>query len=353
MRPRKGPTLKEFAARLGLSPTTVSRALGGYPEVREATRRRVIEAAAEMGYRPNRRAAALATGRAMAIGHVVPMSYGHERVNPVFGDFVAGAAEIYAREGYDMIMSMPPDGAELEAYRHLAGAGSVDGLIVHSPHAGDARLGFLHGLGVPFVVHGRMPAEAGRPYPFVDIDNRRSTARMVDHLAGLGHRRIALVNGLEHMDFAVRRRQGYEGAMAAHGLARRPELVASGEMTERYGHAAAAAMLDLAEPPTAFSVCSLVAAIGVRRAVEERGMRLGADVSVGIHDDDLSYLGNGDPDDPAGPVFTCTRSSIRAAGRRCAEILLEGIREPATAPVQEVWECALVPGRSTGPPPRA
>jgi LacI family transcriptional regulator len=344
-------TLKEFAGRLGLSPTTVSRALGGYPEVREETRRRVVAASIELGYRPNRRAAALATGRAMAIGHVVPASYGHERVNPVFGDFVAGAAEVYAREGYDMIMSMPPDGREMDAYRQLAAAGSVDGLMVHSPHAGDTRLSLLRELGLPFVVHGRMPERAGEPYAYVDIDNRRSTARMVDHLAELGHRHIGLVNGLSHMDFAVRRRDGFDGAMAARGLETRTELISSGEMTERYGHDSAMRMLDLPKPPTALSVCSLVAAIGVRRAIEDRGLRLGKDVSVGIHDDELSYLGNGDPDDDAGPVFTCTRSSIRAAGRRCAEILLDRIRAPDAPPVQEIWECAFVEGRSTGPVP--
>jgi LacI family transcriptional regulator len=352
MRAGKGITLKQFAARLGLSPTTVSRALGGYPEVREATRLRVARAAEEVGYRPNRRAAALATGRAMAIGHVVPASFGHERVNPVFGDFTAGAAEVYAREGYDMVMSMPPDGRELDAYRALAGAGSVDGLIVHSPRAGDARLALLDRIGLPYVVHGRMPADQPATYPFVDIDNRRSTMRLVAHLTGLGHRDIALVNGLEHMDFAMRRRDGFERALRGAGLAPVEARMAAGAMTERHGHAAAAAMLDAAAPPTAFVVCSLIAAIGVRRALEERGLRMGADVSVAIHDDDLSYLGNGDPDDPDGPVFTCMRSSIRAAGRRCAEILLERIGSPAAPPVQEVWECALIVGRSTAPPPR-
>ena len=98
--------LKELSRELGLSPTTVSRALNGYPEVSEATRRRVVEAAGRLNYRPNMRARSLATGRAMAIGHVIPLSSRHEMMNPIFADFIAGAGEIYARNGYDMLLSI-------------------------------------------------------------------------------------------------------------------------------------------------------------------------------------------------------------------------------------------------------
>ncbi|MGI9369372.1 MAG: LacI family DNA-binding transcriptional regulator, partial [Ruegeria sp.] len=94
-------TLKELSDLLGLSQTTVSRALNGYPEVSEATRIRVQAAAAKHGYSPNSRAKGLATGKAMVIGHVIPSSSQHEMVNPIFGDFVAGAARTYAEHGYD------------------------------------------------------------------------------------------------------------------------------------------------------------------------------------------------------------------------------------------------------------
>ena len=91
--------LRELAQTLGLSPTTVSRALNGYPEVSEATRRRVEDAARRHNYRPSDRARSLATGRAMAIGHVISSHSRHEIINPVFAEFVAGAAEGYTREG--------------------------------------------------------------------------------------------------------------------------------------------------------------------------------------------------------------------------------------------------------------
>src|SRR5690606_22158851 len=121
--------LKELSQRLGLSQTTVSRALNGYPEVSEETRRRVVEAARRHNYRPDMRARALATGRAHAIGHVIPISTKHEIVNPVFADFIAGAGETYSAAGYDMVLSVVSDEDEADAYRALRAKGTVDGTI--------------------------------------------------------------------------------------------------------------------------------------------------------------------------------------------------------------------------------
>ncbi|ETX14590.1 LacI family transcriptional regulator [Roseivivax halodurans JCM 10272] len=339
--------LKELAQHLNLSPTTVSRALNGYPEVKETTRRRVEEAAREFNYMPNAWAKGLATGRSMSIGHVMPTSKMHEMVNPVFGDFITGASETYVKEGYDLKLTPVDDGDEAQRYRALRTRGNVDGFIVHGPHLTDGRIALLREIGLPFVVHGRasnMPAD----YPWIDMNNRRAFERATALLIELGHRRIALVNGLEHMDFAHRRREGFLAALASHGLVPDPALMRGGEMTERLGYRAAADMLDGTSPPTAFLVSSMVTAIGVRRALHERGLELGRDVSVIIHDDDLGYLRNGDD----VPIFTATRASVREAGRRAAEMLLRMIRDPACAPLQSLMEAELILGRSTGPAPR-
>ncbi|PWJ15861.1 LacI family DNA-binding transcriptional regulator [Jannaschia seohaensis] len=341
--------LKEFAGLLGLSPTTVSRALGGYPEVREETRRRVTEAAKRHGYRPNRRAAALASGRAMAIGHVIPTALNQEVVNPVFADFISGAGEVYSSENYDLTLSIVTDGSEDRVYRQMAQTRSVDGVIVHGPRIGDQRIPLLQELGLPFVVHGRLPGEHA-PFNFVDIDNIRAFHKATDLLLDLGHRRIALLNGNLDMDFACRRRDGFASAMSGRGVSVDPDLLFAGDMSETNGHGAARRMLEGPNPPTAFLVSSLTMAIGVRRATHELGLRLGQDVSLVTHDDVLSYLANGPQD---APLFTATRSSVRAAGRRCAEILIEQITRPGLAPIQDIWECELVIGASTGPAPNA
>jgi len=340
--------LKELSTALGLSQTTVSRALNGYPEVSEATREKVRHAAAKFNYSPNTRAKGLATGRAHAIGHVIPTTTTHEIVNPIFGDFIAGAGEIYARNGYEIVLSTVEDGGEEKVYRAFKSRGTVDGVVLHGPRMNDPRIDLLRNIGLPFVVHGRASGVAGN-YSWLDVNNRSSFRRAAEFLIDLGHRRIGLINGLETMDFAHRRRCGYEDALTARGIAPDPTLMRSAEMTEGFGYEAAQTMMNLPCPPTAFLVSSIISALGVRRAVEERGLRMGRDVSIVTHDDTLSYLANGTD----VPIFTSTRSSVRDAGRALSRMLLDQIGDPDRPPQQVLWEAELMVGRSTGPAPTA
>ncbi len=335
--------LKQLSQHLGLSQTTVSRALNGYPEVSEKTRLRVLEAARRLGYSPNLRAKGLATGRTMVIGHVIPVTEKHDMVNPVFGDFLAGAGDSYRRAGFDMLISMVDDADQESVYRALQSRGQVDGLILHGPKMRDPRIALLQELGLPFVVHGRA-SHMGGGYAWVDMDNRRAFDRATDLLISMGHRRIALINGQEQMDFAFRRREGYVAALTRAGLTPDPAIMRNDEMTETLGHRAARAMLRGPNPPTAFLAASIIIAIGIRRAIEEHGLQMGRDVSVITHDDCLSYLPNGGD----APVFTATRSSVREAGRICANLVIDMIQK-GTPPAEHLLEAQLVLGRSTGP----
>lgn len=338
--------LKDLSKTLGLSQTTVSRALNGYPEVSEKTRKRVHDAAAQFNYRPNLRATSLATGRTMCIGHVIPFSTKHEMVNIIFSDFIAGAGEIYAQHGYDMRVSMVSDEDEESAYVRLAVNGAVDGVILHGPTPDDPRIPMLTELGLPFVVHGRS-TNAKIPYTYLDVDNTRAIMRATQLLLDLNHKRIGLINGLESLDFAVRRRSGYLLALTKSGIEMDSQLMRSSSMTEPNGYRAAVQMLSLERPATAFVVASIVVALGVRRAIEERGLTIGKDVSLICYDDEISYL----PNDAGDPIFTAARSSVRSAGRRCAELLVRQISGVAKGPEHELWEAELVLGRSTGPCP--
>ena len=338
--------LRELSQTLGLSQTTVSRALNGYPEVSEATRKRVSDAALEHNYRPNTRAKGLATGRSMAIAHVIPQTSHHEMVNPVFADFIAGAGEIYAANGYEMILSMTGGRDEAKVYRDIRAKNSVDGVIVHAPRLNDSRLELLQEIGLPFVVHGRFGHETDG-YHWLDMNNRRAFARATGFLAELGHRRIALLNGLEEMDFADRRRSGYLSAFRKHGLDVDDALMASYEMTEYTGFDVTQAWLNLPNPPTAILTSSMIMAMGARRAIHAAGLVLGRDVSLISHDDDLSYFRNVG----AVPEFTTLRSSVRDHGRRAAAMLLRVIDSPGATLEQELLEAELTLGQSTGPAP--
>jgi len=346
MASRPTVNLRELSDILGLSQTTVSRALNGYPEVSEATRAKVMAAAARHNYSPNQRARGLAIGQAQAIGHVIPISSQHEMVNPIFADFIAGAGETYAARGYQMVLSMVGDDDEKTVYHNLKARGAVDGVILHAPRTSDGRLDFLDEIGLPYAVHGRVTRHE-RPYTWLDVNNRRAFQRATEFLIDLGHDRIALVNGIEEMDFARRRREGFLAALTARGLGADPDLMFSEEMTEEFGYRAARTCLARSAPATAFVVSSLLSALGVRRAIEEAGLRFGRDVSVVTHDDALSYLANGG----AVPIFTATRSSVRAAGRQLAGLLLDLIEDPGRPRTQVLLEAELMVGQSTGPAP--
>ena len=125
--------LKQLSDLLGLSQTTVSRALNGYSDVKASTRARVIAAAKEHNYLPNSRAKALATGRAMSIGHVIPRTARHELVNAIFADFIAGAGEAYSERGYDLRMVTVEDADEFATYERLASKSEVEGYIQDDP----------------------------------------------------------------------------------------------------------------------------------------------------------------------------------------------------------------------------
>lgn len=336
--------LKELSKLLGISQTTVSRALNGYPEVSEATRARVVAAAQTHNYSPNTRAQGLATGHSRCIGHVISVRDSGEMVNPIFGDFMAGAGETYAKHGYEMVLTRVEEQAEAETYRTLKARGSVDGVVLHAPRMNDARLPLLAEIGLPFVLHGRTSG-SNTPYSWLDVNNRAAFERATQYLIDLGHRRIGLVNGLEGLDFAMRRRMGFEAAMQKNGLEVDPALLFADEMTEGNGYAAANRMLDAPSPPSAFLVSSIICALGVRRAVEQRGLRLGVDVSIATFDDCLSYLKNGEET----PVFTAVQSSVRAAGAALAQMLIDRIQNPSTPLAECLWEPEFVVGSSTGP----
>lgn len=335
--------LKELADSLGLSPTTVSRALNGYPEVNEQTRARVVAAARAHAYRPSSFAKRLATGRARSIGHVLPLRP-HMSIDPHFSDFIAGAGETYAAAGYDMLISVIPENAEFEHYRGMASAGTVDGVIVHAPRIAEPRIGLLQELRIPFIVHGRSDSPS-TGYDWMDVNNRRSFLRATSFLVDLGHRRIALLNGMEDLHFAWRRRSGFLDALAQAGLEADPAIMFSGPMNEPAGYQWTRQVLSLAERPSAILTSSILLAMGTLRAVQETGLRPGRDISIVTYDDQLSFLDNAGP----VPTFTATRSSIRQAGSRCAELLIARIEGNQQGPIEELWEAELVVGSSTGP----
>ncbi len=335
--------LKELAADLGLSQTTVSRALNGYPEVSEATRRRVAEAAARLGYRPNASARRLATGRVGAVGIVYATADGY---GPHTSEFLGGLGTRLAAEEIDILVSTVDDPAdELAAYRRAIVSKKVDAIVLHAPRPADARVALLQDLGFPFVLHGR--SDSARPLAWLDIDNEAVTARATEHLIQTGHRDIALLNGPRGLTFSLHREAGYRQALARHGVKPNPALIASGLFTDETGFRLAQAMLERRPRPTAFLAGSVMTALGVFRAIRSAGLVLGRDISMIAHDDVFPYLNA----DTMVPSMSTTRSSIRAAGERVAELLSQVLAGKPAADIHELWPVEMILRESTGPGP--
>lgn len=337
--------LKQLANHLRLSPTTVSRALNGYPEVSEQTRQRVVQAAGELGYAPSHQARNLATGHSSTIGHLLPRS-AHQMINPFFADFLYGAGEAYVKSGYDILLRMVSPETEEKDYRELAKSRKVDGFIVHGPLVNDPRIPMLQSLNIPFLVHGRCGNVAEAQYSWLDVDNINAFRRATDLLLDLGHRRIGLLNGLEQMNFASQRRQGYDGAMATRGFEVNPSWLFSADMTEPYGYSAMKELLGAERPVTAILCSSILSALGAQRALQEAGLTPGRDMSIVIFDDELSALSNGGEI----PFFTALRSSISKAGLHAGNMLIDSIRNKDQGNRQQLWEAELILGKSTAPP---
>ena len=335
--------LKELAKHLNLSPTTVSRALNGYPEVNETTRKRVDEEARRFGYRPNPHARRLATGRAHAIGHVFPNDRSFV-IDPLFSDFVSGAADVYANHGFEVVLHVGGTEDDLSVYKRYAQGGAVDGVVVFVPRLDDPRMAALKELKLPYMVHGRF-GDSEKGYSWLDIDNKGAFHKATKLLTDLGHKRIGLINGFEYMTFAHHRKLGYELALKECGLALDPNIITSGLMTEENGYRQTKRILQLSDRPSALILGNMLMVSGAMRAIYEMGLSIGKDLSLIAHDDGLPFLNA----EGLVPSLTTTSSSIRAAGGRVAELLLAQIASPQSEAVQELWKVDLIVRGSTGP----
>ena len=336
--------LRELAAHLGLSQTTVSRALNGFPEVSEETRLRVKAAADLHGYRPSAAARRLATGQSGTLGMIFP---GERNMlgDLLFIEFLGGCVESAADLGYDVTLAMARGQQSEEAiYRRTVRSARVDGMILSSPLVTDARPALLDSLGMPFIVHGRTRSD--KAYAFLDIDNRGAFEAATRLLVDLGHRRIALINGDPRYNFAADREAGFRDALRARGIAPAPVLISGGPMHEGTGHAQALRLLDSEDPPTAFLCSSLAQAAGVRRACLDRGLRAGQDLALIAHDDRLQEMRA----EAFDPPLTTTQSPIGDAGRRIVELLVAMLRDPKQVFPAEVWPVDLVVRNSTPAP---
>jgi DNA-binding LacI/PurR family transcriptional regulator len=268
------PRLEDVAGEVGVSPATVSLVLRGIPGPSAATRQRVLEAAARLGYRPDRAASLLASRRSRLIGVVMDIS------NPFHAQLVEDVHDAVERHGYDLVLSaVTRSRDERRAVETLLDS-RCEALLLIGPETPAERLAALDRR-LPVVV-------VGRPVPSDGVDVIRAAddqgvAEAVDHLAGLGHRRIAHVDG-GHGEIAALRRRGYEQAMRRHRLGDHVHVITGGR-TEEAGADAARVILRSDPPPTAVLTFNDRSAMGLVDTLIRAGVDIPAALSVIGYDD--------------------------------------------------------------------
>ncbi len=304
-------TLRSLASDLGLSITTVSRALDGYEDVAVATRERVNQAAAAAGYRPNPAARRLRKGASETVALVMPTEPGRF-YEPVFVDLLAVIGARLAERRYDlMLLAARPGAEELAAYRRIIKDRRADACVIVRTRRHDERVALLQQAEVPFVCHGR--TETDRPYAHVDGDGETGFRDLTRRLIGLGHRRIAHLAAPDQFTFAAFRARGWRSAMAEAGLS--DDLVLQCASSEEAGERAAAALLSGADRPTALICATDRIAIGAIQAVQAAGLVVGRDVAVTGHD-------NIHASRFTHPALTTMELDVRTVGECLADKLL-------------------------------
>jgi LacI family transcriptional regulator len=332
-------TLRDVARLAAVHPGTVSRALN--PETRrlvnEDTLQRVVEAAETLGYRPNRMARGLKTNQSYTVGVLVP-----DLTNPLFPPIVRGIQDRLEQAGYTpLIANTDNDRArernDFEAMR----ARQVDGVITATARLDHDVLDEMAAAGLPIVLVNRRLENGG--LPSATVDDHEGAALAVEHLARLGHRRIAHLGGPQDVSTGHARYEGFEAGMARAGLEVDRALVCFGSaFTEPEGERLCRDLLDVDPRPTAILAGNDLMALGCYDVLAARGMHCPRDVSVvGFNDMPFSERFN--------PPLTTVRVPHYEIGFAAAELLLDRLLEAETPPRNVVLPPRLVVRSSTGP----
>ncbi len=328
-------TIRDVAARAGVSIATVSRVLNASGPVREETRARVEQVAAELNFTPHGAARSLITRRTDTFGVVLPDLFGE-----FFSEVIRGMDPLARGNGYHLLLSSSHDNRREIEFALQAMRGRVDGLIVMSPNVSARALESCLPGDVPVVLLN-CEAAGGR-WAAINVDNFGGARAMVLHLAGLGHRRIAMVGGSAGNFDARERQRGYLAALAEAGLPADPALEAAGDFTERGGFRAAEALARLDTPPTALFCANDSMAVGAMSALRAAGLRVPADVAVAGFDDIpiARYI---------DPALSSVHVDVHRLGALAVGMLCETLgKETPHPPVHEMLPTRLVIRRSCG-----
>jgi DNA-binding LacI/PurR family transcriptional regulator len=332
--PRSSLTIRDVAARAGLSPATVSRVLNGDMTVRDVNRERVLEVVAQLDYRPNRVASNLRRQKVEMIGVIVS-----DIENPHFAQAVRAIEDAAHKRGYRVLLCNTDESADKQRdYLHILAGERVSGVIISPTDPSGAQIGELLDLGVPMVAFDRTVND--RRADAVLADNAGGAEVAVEYLVGHGHRSIGLL-GAFSVETGLNRLHGYEDAMRR---ARLPVHVVEAGVRVEDGRAAAERLLDEVPSLTALIPASNFITAGAVQVLRERRVKVPGEVSVVAFDDQVwvNFI---------DPPLTTLAQPVRQMATTAIELLVDRIAEPDRPSRRVVLDFHLRVRESCGPPP--
>lgn len=332
-------TIKQVAELAEVSTATVSYVLNGTGTVTAATRRRVLDAVAQLNYQPSHAARSM-RGRSHTLGLMLPAQPAR-LADPALAELLAGLADVAAQRGYYILLVAVGDQDAAMLGLQLARTGRVDGLLLLDLQVDDARAHALSAAEVAHVCIG--PPPGGSASPFVMVDGRAGAQLAVEHLLALGHRQIGLIQLPSELAESEPRYQGYADALSAAGITPDPALIVEAGRTEQDGYQALGELLAAPQPPTAVLACSDELAFGAMHALYDAGLEVGRAVSL-VGFDDVPLAAH------THPPLTTLHQPRRAVGEHAATLLIDTVEQRTRAAQSTILSSRLIIRRSTGPP---
>lgn len=308
----KRVTIADVAAKAGVDRALVSRVLNGDPtaRARPETKQRVMAAAAELKYQPNRAARSLRTSKSNTLGLVIP-----DFENPIWATVVNGAEAECDVRGKTLIVSSASRAKDrVNQFLALGRDGNLDGLLIASAGREDTP---PDQSGIPWILLNRRSSLGQR---FVLVEDQAAAHLATTHLIGHGHRRIAHIAGPKDAESAASRLAGYRQAMSESGLAEGPVIEA--DYTLEGGRKAAETLLRQDSPTTGIVVANIASAAGLLACLANSGAKVPDDYSVvALHDHPLA--------EAFQPALSTVRLPLFEMGRRAVQLLLDSDAQEA------------------------
>lgn len=335
-KPNRRPTQNDVAKHAGVSQATVSLVLNNVStnKITEETRRQVLRAIEELGYRPNTLASSLRRGKTQTLGLILPDS-----ANPFFAEVSRSIESAAFEQGYHLILCNTEGNIEKElVYVDVLCNRQVDGIIFVAVGDQTDSLERVLYKNIPAVMIDRdLP---GLEVDAVLTDNRQGGYLATQHLLQLGHRRIGCITGPSSVTPSAGRVAGYLAALAEHSIPADDRLLVRGDFHPQSGWTAAHTLLELDKPPTAIFAGNDLMAIGALRAISEAGLRIPEDISlVGFDNIELASY--------TDPPLTTVAQPIQGIGSMAVGFLLERIRDQQLAFRRVILPVSLIVRKSS------